>query len=259
MLTKEEEQLLIEGIYSGFYNLEAPPEWLYIKSADKIKDGTYKGFGKILEKAEEGSLDRETLLAMDQNVNIFASAKTWQNTKDMASVMFMKNGVQKTFETFQEEATEISKLYNTTWIQTEWDTAVKQGMSAKKWNKIEDLKDVLPMLKYQTVGDARVRPEHAELDNIVKPVDDPFWDSYMPPNGYNCRCDVIQLEDAKPTTLSKKRSEKIEEDIPGLFKMNAGKDREVFKVTGKYAHPYLTVSQKYQALKENNFNLPRTY
>ena len=31
-----------------------------------------------------------------------------------------------------------------------------------------------------------MRPEHAALDRITLPMSDPFWESYYPPNGWNC-------------------------------------------------------------------------
>lgn len=52
---------------------------------------------------------------------------------------------------------------------------------------------------YVTVGDDRVRDEHAELDGVTLPKDDPFWLRNYPPNGWNCRCSVIPVfEPAKP-------------------------------------------------------------
>lgn len=257
-LTPQERELLIEGIYAGFYNLEAPPKWLYIKTADHLKSGAYKGYAKLFEQAEVDSKDYYTLINFQNNINIFSAAKTWQQSKDMASLMF-DNDVLKPFKDFREAAGRISDIYNEEWIKTEWDLAVKQGMAARKWNTAERQKETLTMLRYQTVNDALVRPEHAILDGITKPVDDPFWNNFYPPNGYNCRCIVIQLKEAKETEIDKEYMEQIKENIPPLFRMNPGKDQYIFKVEGKNAHPYLSVSEKYQILKENNFNLPRSY
>ena len=47
--------------------------------------------------------------------------------------------------------------------------------------------------KYVTMGDNRVRDEHAQLDGVVRQKDDPFWDTYWPPNGWNCRCQVVSI------------------------------------------------------------------
>lgn len=65
---------------------------------------------------------------------------------------------------------------------------------------------VTPYLMYSAIGDARTRPEHLELDETIKRADSTFWDKYMPPLGYNCRCSTIpmSLEDAKEWGISNK-------------------------------------------------------
>ena len=107
-------------------------------------------------------------------------------------------------------------------------------------------------MRYQTVKDARVRPEHITLDNIVKPVNDPFWNTHYPPNGWQCRCIVTQHErgELKETSL---KGKKIEEIAP-IFKMNSGKDRIIFDPK----HPYFQVDKRYRRLKKNNFGLSKT-
>ena len=61
-------------------------------------------------------------------------------------------------------------------------------------------KDQRPYLMYDAVNDSRTRPSHAALDNIIKPIDDPFWDVYYPPNGYKCRCVSIALTEKQART-----------------------------------------------------------
>ncbi len=52
--------------------------------------------------------------------------------------------------------------------------------------------------RYSTAGDDRVRPSHAELDGVTLPKDDPFWQRFWPPNGWNCRCIAEPIFDEQP-------------------------------------------------------------
>ena len=113
--------------------------------------------------------------------------------------------------------------------------------------------DVLPLLQYQTIGDGRVRPTHAALDNIIRPISDPFWKQYYPPNGWRCRCTVIQLSEGQETDLS---GFNPPDDVPPLFRMNAGQDGYVFKSKGKDKHPYFDIAKEDKANAKVNWNLP---
>lgn len=71
-----------------------------------------------------------------------------------------------------------------------YDTNMRTARAAGKWQQFQRVKEQRPYLIYQTVGDTRVREEHAMWNNTVLPVDDPFWDTHYPPNGWGCRCTV---------------------------------------------------------------------
>ncbi|EIJ33356.1 phage minor head protein [Thiothrix nivea] len=74
-----------------------------------------------------------------------------------------------------------------------YDTNMRSAHMAGKWEQIQRSKKTFPYLQYRTAGDSRVRPEHARWDNLILPVDDPFWDTHYPPNGWGCRCTVRSL------------------------------------------------------------------
>ena len=40
------------------------------------------------------------------------------------------------------------------------------------------------------------------MDNIIRPIDDPFWHTHAPLNGYRCRCRLISLSDAQAQARS---------------------------------------------------------
>ena len=43
--------------------------------------------------------------------------------------------------------------------------------------------------------DDRTRPLHRAWHGTILNVDDPWWETHFPPNGWNCRCTVLQLSD----------------------------------------------------------------
>jgi SPP1 gp7 family putative phage head morphogenesis protein len=47
-----------------------------------------------------------------------------------------------------------------------------------------------PIWIYDAVNDSRTRPAHLAMDGVARRFDDPFWDTWYPPNGYRCRCSV---------------------------------------------------------------------
>lgn len=69
-----------------------------------------------------------------------------------------------------------------------YDTNLRTAHMAGRWKQIQRTKTQRPWLIYMTVGDQRVRPEHASWHGQVLHADDPWWDTHYPPNGFGCRC-----------------------------------------------------------------------
>lgn len=67
---------------------------------------------------------------------------------------------------------------------------------AARWKDFERDGDRY-LLQYRTVGDKRVRRSHRLMQDITLPVTSKFWDWYFPPNGWNCRCTVVQVRKGK--------------------------------------------------------------
>ena len=53
--------------------------------------------------------------------------------------------------------------------------------------------DPFPFVMYSAIMDNRTRPTHKALHGKVMEKSDPAWSSISPPNGYNCRCTIVEL------------------------------------------------------------------
>lgn len=82
-------------------------------------------------------------------------------------------------------------------------------------------------LHYCTQKYDEVRPEHAALDGVTLPPSDPFWADFYPPNGWNCRCNVVQVRKSKYPATSHDEAmhlgdEALQRDTKGMFRFNPG-------------------------------------
>ncbi len=247
LFSDEEIDKYIEAIYKGLINIRNLDKETYLKVAKRLTDGVYEGFDKNLNDVLYLSEDYNMLYALRDNVYIFSGAKQYQQVREMSSYL-TDNGKIVPFNEFKKQVMPIYENYNVNYLNAEYNSSIAQSRSASQWMDIESQKGLFPYLQYQTAGDGRVRPEHASLNNIIKKVDDPFWDKYMPPNGWNCRCDVIQLDEGKPTNTTDLKVE----NVPDIFQFNPGKEKIVFSEK----HPYFDVAPKDKAFAKTNFGLP---
>lgn len=87
----------------------------------------------------------------------------------------------------------VAQLGSPSRLQTIFRTNMQGAYAAGAWAQIENQAEVAPFLLYDAVDDHRTRPEHAAWDGKVYPVTSTWWQDHYPPNGWNCRCGVIQL------------------------------------------------------------------
>lgn len=71
-----------------------------------------------------------------------------------------------------------------------FDTNMRTAHMAGRWEQLQANKARRPFLQYRTAGDARVRPQHRAWNGLIFPIDDAFWKTHYPPNGWGCRCTV---------------------------------------------------------------------
>jgi SPP1 gp7 family putative phage head morphogenesis protein len=81
-------------------------------------------------------------------------------------------------------------------LQVIFDTNTRQAYAAGQWDRLQQTKRTHPYLRYITKRDERVRATHRAWDNVTLPVDDAFWATHYPPNGWRCRCRVVAVNQA---------------------------------------------------------------
>ena len=186
MITAEEREDIFRDIWRGVTTVFALPLVLFSDTFNGLQKGLFRGFGGTLADFPENSADFKTLTRLNQNVNSFSAAKTFQFVKDSDNLILDTAGNLRPFTEFRTDVKKIYDVQYDNWLKTEFETTVAGAQSAVQWNDIQRDKKTLTLLKYQTAGDNRVRPLHAAWDGIVKPVDDPFWDTHNPPTDFNC-------------------------------------------------------------------------
>lgn len=195
-------------------------------TARTLLEGVYEGYGKDFTSVDWDTPDHEALTRLTHNVFSFSAAKNYQQLRTITESLRDENGMLRTFTDFREQVAIINKKFNGTWLQTEYDTCIATATQSARWQEFKSQKDIFPYLRYQTAGDDSVRNEHRLLDGITKRVDDPFWRTYYPPNGWNCRCEVIQVpDDDVQETPENVYSLPL---IDPLFKTNCGETGLIF-------------------------------
>gem|GEM_PF-413623 len=249
-------------------------EAVKIISEEKIDIETYLKFGNMVfealrESAEQGRLDARI------ETNVFsAKAETANQTSELdpfkilpeSAIDFLKvysfetaaikektaiENVRASFEkalregqTFEQYKKENAGLWGSEnkHIQTIFYTNMETLYAAGKYWEYNDPahKERFPYFMYLTVGDENVREEHRGMHGKVFRRGDKVWDKWWPPNGFNCRCDVIMVSDYE----MKQRNLRISSTDEAItmrdknFERNAGKLLDFYKLSEELVNKY---------------------
>lgn len=167
---------------------------------------------------------------LERSNYVFSGLKTFHELNEAFPSLLDENGNRKTFERFLNDVRKIDETYNSNYLRAEFNFVQASAEMAAKWERFMQDGDRY-YLQYRTAGDAKVRPTHAEMAGITLPVSDPFWEDFYPPNGWGCRCSVVQVRKSKyPATDHEEamaRGESaLELDKKGMFRFNAGMEQK---------------------------------
>lgn len=192
----------------------------FIETHSSVLDGSFR-------QVEMSEAMRKRL---ERSNYVFSGLKTFHELNEAFPSLLDENGNRKTFERFLNDVRKIDETYNSNYLRAEFNFVQASAEMAAKWERFMQDGDRY-YLQYRTAGDAKVRPTHAEMAGITLPASDPFWAEFYPPNGWGCRCSVVQVRKSKypPTDHEEamaRGESALEVDKKGMFRFNAGMEQK---------------------------------
>ena len=207
--------------------------------AHRLIEETYNALNGAIGASITQETPEEMTYALRNNAFIFSGFKTHRTLSEVGLELTDEEGNLKPYAKVLEDVRRIDDKYNGAYLYAEYNHAVHTTQMAVKWQDFVRDGDEYN-LQYRTAGDERVREAHLALDGVTLPPSDKFWDRYLPPNGWNCRCTVVQvLREDFPLSDSEEAIKRGDESTQSIkqqmFRFNPGKTLEVFPPK----HPYL--------------------
>lgn len=187
---------------------------------------------------KEVPLDEVSVQRLKESNYVFSGIKTFHELKETFPSLLDEDGNRKPFERFLNDVQKVHKTYNVQYLRTEYNFAHASALMAARWKKFEQDGDRY-LLQYRTMYDKRVRRTHRMMHNITLPITSPFWDKYFPPNGWNCRCTVVQVRKGKypvsdETEAMNLGSQATAGKYQEMFMFNPGKRMTTFPAYNGY-------------------------
>ena len=153
---------------------------------------------------------------LDLNARQYATTVSYLASLDqIRTVINLTNRAIKdgsTFQEFQKAVGEAGIELSPHHLDNIFRTNIQSAYAHGIWTQQQENKANRPYLRYSSLTDSRVRPSHLALNNIVRHIDDSFWDTHYVPNGFNCRCAI----DAITESQAKKLGITIDDDLPDI-------------------------------------------
>lgn len=234
---KEREQeirkqlsVLFEGMMKAVYKTEGAQLSIDILSTPEVRE-FIQGHSSVLDSSfEQVRMSDAMRKRLHRSDFIFSGIKTFHELNEAFPSLLDENGERKPFGRFLNDVRSIDTTYNEYYLRAEYNFVTASAEMAAKWEGFMRDGDRYN-LQYRTQKDDKVRPEHAALDGVTLPPLDPFWAEYYPPNGWNCRCTVVQVRKSKyPATphdeAMRLGDEALQRDSKGIFHFNPGMEQK---------------------------------
>lgn len=130
---------------------------------------------------------------------VVAGANTAEMVADFRRAMDRAITDGQSFSEFKKHYKEIAKRHqfddSNHRAKLIYTTNLYASYNQGRYEQQRALQEVLPYWQYQHNDNANPRLHHKALDGVVYRADDPWWQSYYPPRGYNCHCTVRAYDD----------------------------------------------------------------
>lgn len=227
---RKELSSLFDGMMQTLYSLKGSEFRIEVLAKPKVQefiDAHAEVLDSGFRQVEMSEAMRRRLTRSDY---IFSGTKAFHELNEAFPSLLDENGNRKPFEQFLNDVRKIDETYNSNYLRAEYNFVQSSAEMAAKWEQFMEDGDRY-YLQYRTAKDDKVRPEHAALHGVTLPVTDSFWEEYYPPNGWNCRCTVVQVRKSKyPATPHDEAmalgEEALQRDSKGIFHFNAGKEQK---------------------------------
>ena len=184
------------------YALQLPPE----KAIEYFQAKGYAiawSWQEVWQQAQAKAFTVAGVMKMDVLVDIrqavdqaLAKGETYADFEKGLIPLLQRRGWWGRNAQTDEATGEMAGKGLTPWrLKTIYQTNLQTAYSAGRYKTFSDNVAARPYWQYTAVMDRRTRPTHAAMNGLVFRADDPFWDSFYPPNGFNCRCRVRALDD----------------------------------------------------------------
>lgn len=224
--TREKMKSLFDGMMRAAYNNGGAEMSIEILADPSVQEFMNAHAGVLDSSFERTSMSDAMRRRLQRSDFIFSGMKTFNELNEAFPSMFDEHGERKSFERFLNDVRSIDETYNSNYLRAEYNFVSASAEMAAKWEGFEQDGDHYN-LQYRTQKDDKVRPEHAALDGVTLPPSDSFWTEFYPPNGWNCRCTVVQVRKSKyPATNHDEAMTlgdvALQKDTKGMFHFNAG-------------------------------------
>lgn len=227
---RKQLSVLFDGMMKAVYKTDGAQLSIDILSTPQVREFIKSHASALDSSFEQVKMSDAMRKRLHRSDFIFSGIKTFHELNEAFPSLVDENGDRKSFERFLNDVRSIDQTYNANYLRAEYNFVTASAEMAAKWEGFMQDGDRYN-LQYRTQRDGKVRPEHAALDGVTLPKSDPFWAEFYPPNGWDCRCIVVQVRKSKYPATSHAEAmrlgdEALQRDSKGIFRFNPGLEQK---------------------------------